>query len=105
MPELKKVMQRIIVVEKDIHKFETHLKNPKPGSPTNGYKTLLNKKRHERETLVRELQNLPPCTDPDCPDHFTSLTESVNSRKNSQSEEIKVNIKKKQSSKTKRFQR
>ncbi|GFT99577.1 hypothetical protein TNCV_114611 [Trichonephila clavipes] len=28
--------------------------------------------------MVRELQHLPPCTDPDCPDQFSALAESVN---------------------------
>ncbi|GFX22180.1 hypothetical protein TNCV_364911 [Trichonephila clavipes] len=93
---LKEVMKRIIDAEKDMHKYETYLKNPKPGGPTKGYKQLFHTKRHERENLVRELQNLPPCTDPDCPDNFNAPADSVSSGKNSQSEKIKVNIKKKQ---------
>ncbi|GFT14937.1 hypothetical protein TNCV_3483781 [Trichonephila clavipes] len=42
--------------------------------------------------MVTELQNLPPCTDSDYPDHFSALAESVNfkSMKNSQTEELKT---------------
>ncbi|GFT31449.1 hypothetical protein TNCV_608691 [Trichonephila clavipes] len=75
---LKNVMKRICIVEKGINKYESHLHNPTPGGPTNGHKNLLKMKRNERETLVRELQNLPPCTNPNCPDHLSALAESVN---------------------------
>ncbi|GFV09534.1 hypothetical protein TNCV_3159311 [Trichonephila clavipes] len=67
---LKSVIKKIIRVEKCMQKYESNLMNPKPGGPTKGYKQLLHTKRHERENLVRELQLLPPCTDPDCPGRF-----------------------------------
>ncbi|GFY51184.1 hypothetical protein TNIN_421381 [Trichonephila inaurata madagascariensis] len=93
------------------HSFKSRsspLRKPDTASNTrtNGYKTLLKKKSQERETLVRELQNLPPCTNPDCPDHFSALADSVNlnSMKNSQTEEpktLKTNTKKNKAQKRK----
>ncbi|GFY56780.1 hypothetical protein TNIN_474451 [Trichonephila inaurata madagascariensis] len=90
--KLKKVMNKIRAAKKAIQHYEYQVKNPLPVDPNDGFKTLLKRKRQKRETLVRELQILPPCTDPDCPDHFSALAESTSSRKNSQSEKIKRNI-------------
>ncbi|GFT41172.1 hypothetical protein TNCV_5034511 [Trichonephila clavipes] len=91
---LKSVMKRILYIEKDMKKYESYLAKPKPGGPTKEYKQLLHTKRHEREKLVRELQLLPPCTDPDCPNHFSAHADSTNARKNSHSEDVNVNFKK-----------
>ncbi|GFY44000.1 hypothetical protein TNIN_105971, partial [Trichonephila inaurata madagascariensis] len=74
---LKDVMKRIYVAEKAIKRFESLLQHSKSGAPIDGYKTLLKRNRSDRETLVRELQNLPPCTDPDFPNHFSALAENL----------------------------
>ncbi|GFY70554.1 hypothetical protein TNIN_143401 [Trichonephila inaurata madagascariensis] len=38
---------------------------------------MLAERRQERETLVRELKILPPCTEPDCPEHSSSAQEEI----------------------------
>ncbi|GFY71289.1 hypothetical protein TNIN_116862 [Trichonephila inaurata madagascariensis] len=91
--KLKNVMKRIRTVDKDIKKFESLILNHKTGAHTEGYKSSLKRSRKTRETLVRELQFLAPCTVPDCPDHFSALAGSFNTRKNPQSEEIKSKLK------------
>ncbi|GFY78944.1 hypothetical protein TNIN_15511 [Trichonephila inaurata madagascariensis] len=91
--KLKNVMKRIRTVDKDIKKFESLILKHKTGAHTEGYKSSLKRSRKTRETLVRELQFLAPCTVPDCPDHFSALAGSFNTRKNPHSEEIKSKLK------------
>ncbi|GFV07472.1 hypothetical protein TNCV_1738271 [Trichonephila clavipes] len=84
-------MKRISDAEQSINLPESQIQRPTPGGSTQGYIKLLKQKRQERETMVRELQNLPPCNNPDWPDHCSALAESVNynSTKNSQTAELK----------------
>ncbi|GFY67767.1 hypothetical protein TNIN_246651 [Trichonephila inaurata madagascariensis] len=86
-------MKRIRTVDKNINKFESLILKHKTGAHTEGYKSSLKRSRKTRETLVRELQLLAPCTVPDCPDHFSALAGSFNTRKNPHSEEIKSKLK------------
>ncbi|GFW96622.1 hypothetical protein TNCV_2846791 [Trichonephila clavipes] len=41
---------------------------------------MLSERRQERETLVRELEILPPCTDPDCPDHSSPVQAEIDEK-------------------------
>ncbi|GFY62209.1 hypothetical protein TNIN_491161 [Trichonephila inaurata madagascariensis] len=90
----KMTMDKLHADDETILHYECQVQNSLLGKQKDGFKTLLKLKRQERETLVRELNILPPCTDLDCPDHYSALAESTSSRKNSQSEKIKSNIKK-----------
>ncbi|GFY52507.1 hypothetical protein TNIN_364141 [Trichonephila inaurata madagascariensis] len=88
MPEAENVMKKIRTVDMNIKKFENLILKHKTGAHTEGYKLSLKRSRRTRETLVRELQLLAPCTVPDCPDHFSAQAGS-NAKKNPHSEEIK----------------
>ncbi|GFY74194.1 hypothetical protein TNIN_16301 [Trichonephila inaurata madagascariensis] len=85
-------MKRIRTVDKNIKKFESLILKHKTGAHTEGYKSSLKRSRKTRETLVRELQLLAPCTVPDCPIIFLPAG-SLNARKNPHSEEIKSKLK------------
>ncbi|GFY62604.1 hypothetical protein TNIN_136271 [Trichonephila inaurata madagascariensis] len=91
-------MKRIRTVDKDIKKFEILILKHKTGAHTEGYKSSLKRSRKTRETLVRELQFLAPCT---VPDHSSALAGSFNTRKNPQFEEIKSKLKKSKAKKRK----
>ncbi|GFW42476.1 hypothetical protein TNCV_4256711 [Trichonephila clavipes] len=71
--KLKKAMEKIPVADQAINCFENQICNPPSGDPTDVYISFLAQKRQERETLVRELQILPSCADPD--DSFLAQAE------------------------------
>ncbi|GFS57225.1 hypothetical protein TNIN_224801 [Trichonephila inaurata madagascariensis] len=98
---IKMTMDKLQAADEAILHYEYQVQNSLPGKQKDGFKTLLKLKRQERKTLVRELYILPPCTDLDCPERYSALAESTNSKKNSQSEKIKSNIKKSKAQKRK----
>ncbi|GFY58288.1 hypothetical protein TNIN_444151 [Trichonephila inaurata madagascariensis] len=98
---LKMTMNKLQVAEDAVLHYEDQVQNSLPGKKKDGFKTLLKLNRQEREAVVRELNILPPCTDLDCPDHYSALADSSNSKKNSQSEKIKSNVKKSKAQKRK----
>ncbi|GFY78233.1 hypothetical protein TNIN_198961 [Trichonephila inaurata madagascariensis] len=101
--KFKMTMNKLHVAEDAIMHYEDQVQNYLPGTRAkkDGFKTLLKLKRQEKEAVVRELNILPPCTDLDCPDHYSALADSSNSKKNSQSEKIKSNVKKSKAQKRK----
>ncbi|GFX77380.1 hypothetical protein TNCV_2955781 [Trichonephila clavipes] len=102
-------MEKVQAANQAISFFAHQIECPTRGDPIDVYIQLLKQRKQERETLVRELQILPPCTDPDCPDHSSpAQAESgeINLVKISQTVEFKKrqNNRKKIKPKTQRLQ-